>query len=69
MNGGDMMENNISELNTIISDFDHKMAKIELAINNGGNSLDEQENLLLDYQMYQARKFLAIKEINKLINK
>ena len=63
-----MMENNISELNTIISDFDHKMAKIELAINNGGNSLDEQENLLLDYQMYQARKFLAIKEINKLIN-
>jgi len=64
-----MMENNISELNTIISDFDHKMAKIELAINNGGNSLDEQENLLLDYQMYQARKFLAIKEINKLINK
>jgi len=69
MNGGDMMENSISELNTIISDFDHKMAKIELAINNGGNSLDEQENLLLDYQMYQARKFLAIKEINKLINK
>ena len=64
-----MMENNISELNTIISDFDHKMAKIELAINNGGNSLDEQENLLLDYQMYQARKFLAIKEINKLINR
>ena len=63
------MENNISELNTIIGDFDHKMAKIELAINNGGNSLDEQENLLLDYQMYQARKFLAIKEINKLINK
>jgi len=63
-----MMENNISELNTIIGDFDHKMAKIELAINNGGNSLDEQENLLLDYQMYQARKFLAIKEINKLIN-
>jgi len=64
-----MMENNISELNTIIGDFDHKMAKIELAINNGGNSLDEQENLLLDYQMYQARKFLAIKEINKLINR
>jgi len=64
-----MMENNISELNTIIGEFDHKMAKIELAINNGGNSLDEQENLLLDYQMYQARKFLAIKEINKLINK
>ena len=64
-----MMETNISELNTIIDDFDHKMAKIELAINNGGNSLDEQENLLLDYQMYQARKFLAIKEINKLINK
>ena len=64
-----MMENNISELNTIIGDFDHKMDKIELAINNGGNSLDEQENLLLDYQMYQARKFLAIKEINKLINK
>ena len=63
-----MMENNISELNTIIGEFDHKMAKIELAINNGGNSLDEQENLLLDYQMYQARKFLAIKEINKLIN-
>ena len=69
MNGGDMMENNISELNTIIGEFDHKMAKIELAINNGGNSLDEQENLLLDYQMYQARKFLAIKEINKLINR
>jgi len=64
-----MMENNISELNTIIGEFDHKMAKIELAINNGGNSLDEQENLLLDYQMYQARKFLAIKEINKLINR
>ena len=64
-----MMETNISELNTIIDDFDHKMAKIELAINNGGSSLDEQENLLLDYQMYQARKFLAIKEINKLINK
>ena len=63
------MKNNISELNTIIGDFDHKMAKIELAINNGGNSLDEQENLLLDYQMYQARKFLAIKEINKLINR
>jgi len=64
-----MMENNISELNTIISDFDHKMSKIESAINNGGNSLDKQEELLLDYQMYQARKFLAIKEINKLINK
>ena len=64
-----MINTDISELNTIINDFDHKMAKIELAINNGGNSLDEQENLLLDYQMYQARKFLAIKEINKLINK
>ena len=64
-----MINTDISELNTIIGDFDHKMAKIELAINNGGNSLDEQENLLLDYQMYQARKFLAIKEINKLINK
>ena len=63
------MENNISELNTIVQDFDHKMAKIELAINNGVNSLDKQEELLLDYQMYQARKFLAIKEINKLINK
>ena len=43
-----MMKTDISELNTIISEFDHKMAKIELAINNGGNSLDEQENLLLD---------------------
>ena len=64
-----MMENNISELNTIIGDFDHKMSKIELAINNGGNSLDKHEELLLDYQMYQARKFLAIKEINKLINR
>jgi hypothetical protein len=60
--------NSINELNTIAQEFDHKMAKIELAINNGGNSLDEQEDLLLDYQMYQARKFLAIKEINKLIN-
>ena len=45
------------------------MAKIELAINNGGNSLDKQQDLLLDYQEYQAMKFLAIKEINKLINK
>ena len=63
-----MMETNISELNTIISDFDHKMAKIELAVNNGGNSLDKQEELLLEYQEYQARKFLAIKEINKIIN-
>ena len=61
--------NSINELNTIVQDFDHQMAKIELAINNGGNSLDEQEDLLLDYQMYQARKFLAIKEINKIINK
>ena len=61
--------NSINELNTIVQDFDHQMAKIELAINNGGNSLDKQEELLLDYQMYQARKFLAIKEINKLINK
>lgn len=61
--------NSINELNTIAQDFDHKMDKIELAINNGGNSLNEQEDLLLDYQMYQARKFLAIKEINKLINK
>lgn len=61
--------NSINELNTIIQDFDHQMGKIELAINNGGNSLDEQEDLLLDYQMYQARKFLAIKEINKIINK
>jgi len=61
--------NSIEELNTIVKDFDHQMAKIELAINNGGNSLDKQEELLLEYQMYQARKFLAIKEINKLINK
>ena len=61
--------NSINELNTIVQDFDHQMAKIELAIKNGGNSLDEQEDLLLDYQMYQARKFLAIKEINKIINK
>ena len=61
--------NSIKELNTIVQEFDHTMAKIELAINNGGNSLNEQEDLLLDYQMYQARKFLAIKEINKLINK
>ena len=61
--------NSINELNTIAQEFDHKMAKIELSINNGGNSLNEQEELLLDYQMYQARKFLAIKEINKLINK
>ena len=61
--------NSINELNTIVQDFDHQMAKIELAINNGGNSLDKQEELLLDYQMYQAKKFLAIKEINKLINK
>ena len=61
--------NSIKELNTIVQEFDHAMAKIELAINNGGNSLNEQEDLLLDYQMYQARKFLAIKEINKLINK
>ena len=61
--------NSLNELNTIAQDFDHKMAKIELSINNGGNSLNKQEELLLDYQMYQARKFLAIKEINKLINK
>ena len=61
--------NSINELNTIVQEFDHTMAKIELAINNGGNSLNKQEELLLDYQMYQARKFLAIKEINKLINK
>jgi len=61
--------NSIKELNTIVQEFDHTMAKIELAINNGGNSLNKQEELLLDYQMYQARKFLAIKEINKLINK
>ena len=61
--------NSINELNTIVQEFDHKMAKLELAINNGGNSLNEQEELLLDYQMYQARKFLAIKEINKIINK
>ena len=63
------MKTDISELNTIVQDFDHKMGKIELAINNGGNSLDKQEELLLDYQTYQARKFLAIKEINKIINK
>lgn len=61
--------NNIKELNTIVQEFDHTMAKIELAINNGGNSLNKQEELLLDYQDYQAMKFLAIKEINKLINK
>ena len=64
-----MINTEISELNTIIGDFDHKMAKIELAINNGGNSLDKQEELLLDYQDYQAKRFLAIKEINKIINK
>jgi len=61
--------NSIKELNTIVQEFDHTMAKIELAINNGGNSLNKQEELLLDYQDYQSRKFLAIKEINKLINK
>ena len=61
--------NSIKELNTIVQEFDHTMAKIELAINNGGNSLDKQQDLLLDYQEYQAMKFLAIKEINKLINK
>ncbi len=61
--------NSIEELNTIVKDFDYQMAKIELAINNGGNSLDKQEELLLEYQMYQAKKFLAIKEINKIINK
>ena len=61
--------NSIKELNTIVQEFDHTMAKIELAINNGGNSLNKQKELLLDYQDYQARKFLAIKEINKLINK
>lgn len=61
--------NSIEELNTIVKDFDYQMDKIELAINNGGNSLDKQEELLLEYQMYQAKKFLAIKEINKLINK
>ena len=61
--------NSIKELNTIVQEFDHTMAKIELAINNGGNSLNKQEELLLDYQNYQAQKFLAIKEINKLINK
>lgn len=61
--------NSINELNTIVQDFDHQMAKIELAINNGGNSLDKQEELLSDYNMYQAKKFLAIKEINKIINK
>ena len=61
--------NSINELNTIVQEFDHTMAKIELAINNGGNSLNKQEELLLDYQMYQARKFLAIKKINKIINK
>ncbi len=59
----------LNELNEIAQDFDHKMAKIELAINNGGNSLNKQEELLFDYQMYQTLKFLAIKEINKLINK
>ncbi len=61
--------NNIKELNTIVKEFDHTMSKIELAINNGGNSLNKQEELLLDYQTYQAQKFLVIKEINKLINK
>ena len=61
--------NSINELNAIVQDFDHQIAKIELAINNGGNSLNKQEELLLDYQTYQAQKFLAIKEINKIINK
>ena len=59
--------NSIKELNTIVQEFDHTMAKIELAINNGGNSLNKQEELLLDYQDYQARKFLAIKEIEENI--
>jgi len=63
------MINKIKELNSIINEFDHELAKIELAINNGGNSLDKQEELLLEYRMYQARKYLAIKEINKLNNK
>ncbi|MGD1836917.1 MAG: hypothetical protein ACPKPY_02515 [Nitrososphaeraceae archaeon] len=58
----------IKNLNIIIKDLDYQMAKIEVAINTTGNSLDKQEELLLEYQMYQARKFLAIKEINKLIN-
>lgn len=58
----------IKNLNIIIKDLDYQLAKIEVAINTTGNSLDKQEELLLEYQMYQARKFLAIKEINKLIN-
>ena len=61
--------NKIKKLNAIVKEFDHELAQIELAINNGGNSLDKQEELLLEYRMYQARKYLAIKEINKLINK
>ena len=60
--------NSIEELNTIVKDFDYQMAKIELAINNGGNSLDKQEALLFEYQTYQSNKLVAIKEINKIIN-
>ena len=62
------MINKIKELNVIIKDLDYKLAKIELSINEGGNSLDLQDTLLFDYEINQFRKLQAIKEINKIIN-
>jgi|8_EtaG_2_1085327.scaffolds.fasta_scaffold364412_2 hypothetical protein len=62
------MINKIKELNVTIADLDYKLAKIELSINEGGNSLDLQDTLLFDYEMNQFRKLQAIKEINKIIN-
>jgi len=62
------MRKEIKELNVILADLDYKLAKIELSINEGGNSLDLQEALLFDYEMNQFRKLQAIKEINKIIN-
>lgn len=62
------MINKIKELNVIIKDLDYKLAKIELSINEGGNSLDLQDALLFDYEINQFRKLQAIKEINKIIN-
>jgi hypothetical protein len=62
------MINKIKELNVTIADLNYKLAKIELSINEGGNSLDLQDTLLFDYEINQFKKLQAIKEINKIIN-
>ena len=59
----------IKELNTIIKDSNNKLQTIELMINTGGWNLDKQLDLIMNYKKNQDRRLLAIKEINKLINK